>query len=135
MFEISGTSLGADVGSKIFRALPTRSKISGLKFPVSNFPAVYFKHCCHLHIALSHKGFAIGAYSIRSLGAKFIWIVLPPSPDGKLGRSKKQSIGSEIRMKISGGEECVLKFLGSKEGFHRECLFDDSSSEYAPLIG
>ena len=33
------------------------------------------------------------------------------------------------------GEECVMKFLGTREGFHRVCSFDDSSSEYTPLIG
>ena len=40
-----------------------------------------------------------------------------------------------MRMKNSAGEECVMKFQGSWEGFHRFCLFDDSSSKYAPLIG
>ena len=44
-------------------------------------------------------------------------------------------IGSEMIMKNSGGEVCVMEFLGSREGFHRVCSFDDSSSEYAPLIG
>ena len=38
-------------------------------------------------------------------------------------------------MKNSAGEECVMKFLGSREGFHRVCSIDDSASEYAPLIG
>ena len=45
-----------------------------------------------------------------------------------------KTIGSKMRMKFSGGEECVIKFLGNREGFHRVCFFDDSSSEYAPLI-
>ena len=44
-------------------------------------------------------------------------------------------IGSEMRMKNSVGALCPMKFLGSREGFHRFCLFDESSSEYAPLIG
>ena len=44
-------------------------------------------------------------------------------------------IGSEMRMKNSAGEECVMKFLGSREGFHRICSIDDSVSEYSPLIG
>ena len=30
-------------------------------------------------------------------------------------------IGSEMRMKNSAGEDCVLKFLRSREGFHRVC--------------
>ena len=38
-------------------------------------------------------------------------------------------------MKNSAGEECVMKFVGSREGFHRVCSIDDSASEYAPLIG
>ena len=38
-------------------------------------------------------------------------------------------------MKNSAGEECVMKFLGSREGFYRFCSIDDSVSEYAPLIG
>ena len=45
------------------------------------------------------------------------------------------NIGSEMRMKNSAGEKCVMKFLGSREGFHRFSLFYDLSSEYAPLIG
>ena len=45
------------------------------------------------------------------------------------------SIWSEMRRKISGGKECVIKFLASREGFHRVCSFDDSLSENAPLIG
>ena len=44
-------------------------------------------------------------------------------------------IGSQMRMKNSAGEECVMKFLGSREGFHRFCSIDDSASEYASLIG
>ena len=40
-----------------------------------------------------------------------------------------------MRMKISGGEECVMKFLESRDGFPRVCSIDDSSFEYAPLIG
>ena len=43
--------------------------------------------------------------------------------------------GSEMRMKNSAGEECVMKFLGSREGFHRVSRINDSASEYAPLIG
>ena len=38
-------------------------------------------------------------------------------------------------MKNSAGEECAMKFLGSREGFHRVRSIDDSASEYAPLIG
>ena len=38
-------------------------------------------------------------------------------------------------MKNSAGGECVKKFLGNKEGFHRVCSIDDSESEYVPLIG
>ena len=44
-------------------------------------------------------------------------------------------IGSEMIMKNSVGEECVTKFLGSREGFHKICSIDDSVSEYSPLIG
>ena len=40
-----------------------------------------------------------------------------------------------MRMKYRAGEECIMKFLGSREGFHRVGLIDDSASEYAPLIG
>ena len=43
--------------------------------------------------------------------------------------------GKEMRMQNSAGEECVMKFLGSREGFHRVCTIHDSASEYAPLIG
>ena len=52
--------------------------------------------------------------------------IQPPDPFG---------IGSETRRKNSVGEECALKFLGSRDGFHRVYWIDDSSSEYAPLIG
>ena len=38
-------------------------------------------------------------------------------------------------MTISGGEERVIKLLGSRDGFHRVGLFDDLSFENAPLIG
>ena len=44
-------------------------------------------------------------------------------------------IESEMRMKKSAGEECVMKFLGSREGFHRVCSIYDSSCDYAPRIG
>ena len=37
-------------------------------------------------------------------------------------------------MKNNAGEECVMEFLGSREGFHRTFSIDDSASEYAPLI-
>ena len=47
----------------------------------------------------------------------------------------KYYIGSEMRMKNSAGEECVIKFLGSRERFHRFCSNDDSGSKNAPLIG
>ena len=47
----------------------------------------------------------------------------------------KSNIGSEMRMKNSAGEECVMKFLVSRERFHRVRSIDDSASEYAPLIG
>ena len=40
-----------------------------------------------------------------------------------------------MRMKNSAGEECVRKFLGSREGFHRVCLIDDSASKYAVIGG
>ena len=45
------------------------------------------------------------------------------------------SIGNEMRLKNSVGEECVMKFLRSREGFYRVCSIDDLASEYAPLIG
>ena len=48
---------------------------------------------------------------------------------------KSDRIGSEMIMKNSVGEKCVMKFLGSREGFHRVCSIDESASEYAPLIG
>ena len=44
-------------------------------------------------------------------------------------------IVSGMRMKNSAGEECVKKLLRSREGFHRVCSYNDSPSEYAPLIG
>ena len=37
-------------------------------------------------------------------------------------------------MKNSAGEECIIKFLRSKEGFH-SVKIEDSPSEYTPLIG
>ena len=40
-----------------------------------------------------------------------------------------------MRMKNSAGEDCVMKFLGSREGFHKVCTYDDSTSEYALMIG
>ena len=45
-----------------------------------------------------------------------------------------------MKTKNSVGEECVMKFLGSGEGFHKceihtVCSIDDSASEYATLIG
>ena len=49
--------------------------------------------------------------------------------------NKKNKLGSEMRMKNSAGEECVMKFLGIREGFHWVRSNDDSASEYAPLIG
>ena len=45
------------------------------------------------------------------------------------GLKKCQHIRSKMRMKNSAGEECVMKFVGSREGFHRVCTIDDSSSE------
>ena len=45
------------------------------------------------------------------------------------------SIESEIILKNNAGEKCVMKFLGSREGFHGVRSIDDSVSEYAPLIG
>ena len=53
----------------------------------------------------------------------------------KVGIHPPPCIGSQMRMKNSVGEECVMKFLGSREGFYRVCSIDDSASEYAPLIG
>ena len=50
-------------------------------------------------------------------------------------KSRWDIIGSEMRMKNSAGEECVIKFLGRREGFHRVCPIDDSASEFAPLSG
>ena len=44
-------------------------------------------------------------------------------------------IVSVMSMKNSAGEECVIKFQGSRDGFHRICLIDVSAFEYAPLIG
>ena len=38
-------------------------------------------------------------------------------------------------MRNSAGEECVMKFVGSTEEFHRVSSIDDSAFEYAPLIG
>ena len=45
-----------------------------------------------------------------------------------------KTLKNEMRIENSAGEECVMKFLGSREGFHRVFLIDDSASEYAPLI-
>ena len=38
-------------------------------------------------------------------------------------------------MRNSAGEACVMKFLGSREGFHRVYSIDDSAFEYLTLIG
>ena len=40
-----------------------------------------------------------------------------------------------MKIKNSAGEESFMKFLWSREAFHRICSIDDSSSEYGPLIG
>ena len=40
-----------------------------------------------------------------------------------------------MKMKNSAGEKFVMKFLEKREGFQRFCSIDDSSSEYASLIG
>ena len=34
-----------------------------------------------------------------------------------IGFYKKNTIGSEMRIKNSAGEECVMKFLGAGKGF------------------
>ena len=34
------------------------------------------------------------------------------------------SIGSEMRMKNRAGVECLMKFLASRDGFHRLCLLN-----------
>ena len=46
---------------------------------------------------------------------------------------KVKSIGSKIALKSNGGRSHVNQ--RGREGFHRICSYDDSLSEYAPLIG
>ena len=55
--------------------------------------------------------------------------------DGHRGNILKNHIGNEMRMKNSAGEVCVMKVLGSRDGFHRVFSSDESTSEYAQLIG
>ena len=47
-------------------------------------------------------------------------------------RFSTKNIGIAMRMKNNGGEESLMTI---RERFHKVDSYDDSSSEYAPLIG